>query len=438
MKNNEIKKDRQKMSPTKAILLSMLIGLVVGLILHYTLPEGSYIKDKVLINGLFYLLGTGFVRLLQMLVVPLVFFSIASGVMQMRDVSQFGRVAVRTLLLYAFTTAVAVAIALLMGKVFNPGVGMNLSTADIVVDPEKVAEAPSLIETLVQIIPKNPIGAMANGEMLQIIFWSFMTGAVIGTNPLELDLLEKIISQGNDFMMKVTSLVMKVAPIGVFALIARTFTEIGLSIVGPLLTFIVAVLVAMIILILIIYIPLISISSKASPKQFFKKVFPVYTFAFSSASSNATIPLTLASCDSMGVPREISSFTIPLGATINMNGTAIYQGCAVIFIANAYGIPLTTGNLITVILTAVLASVGTAGVPGAGMIMLSMVLASIGLPVEGVALIMSIERIVDMFRTAFNVTGDVVATFVSANKEGLVDRERYLSDEKPKVMDDIN
>ena len=418
----------KKMSATKKILYSMLIGLVVGLILHYALPDG-YIKQTVLIDGLFYLLGQGFVRLLQMLVVPLVFFSITTGVMQMKDVSQFGRVAVRTLIIYLITTAVGIVFAFLMSSLFKQGIGMSLSGMS---KPEINTEAaPTMIETIVNIIPKNPIASLANGEMLQIIFWAFLTGIVCGKGGESLKPIVSIVESGNDFMMKVTALIMKVAPYGVFALIARTFTDVGLGIVGPLLKFLGAVLAAMILLVVIIYLPLIVSSSKTGPKQFFKKVLPVYTFAFSSASSNATIPLTLSSCDALGVPREISSFTIPLGATINMNGTAIYQGCAVIFIANAFGIELTTANLVTVVLTAVLSSIGTAGVPGSGMIMLSMVLTSVGLPVEGVSLIMSVERIVDMFRTALNVTGDVVATFISANQEKLLDKERYLSDEIP-------
>ena len=429
--------EKKKMSATKKILLSMLIGLVVGIGLHYIVPDGFF-KKSILIDGVFFLFGQGFVRLLQMLVVPLVFFSIGTGVMQMRDVSQFGRVAIRTLVLYLITTALAIAIALFIAKIFKPGVGMNLAEATKSAAPAANAEeAPTLIETLVNIIPKNPIESLANGDMLQVIFWAFLSGIVIGKFGQELKLLEDFMNVGNDFMMKVTALVMKAAPIGVFALIARTFTDIGLGIVGPLLSFLGAVLSSMLILILLAYIPLISLTSKKSPSHFLKKVFPVYTFAFSSASSNATIPLTLSSCDTLGIPREISSFTIPLGATINMNGTAIYQGCAVIFIANAYGIDLTFGNLVTVILTAVLSSIGTAGVPGSGMIMLSMVLSSVGLPVEGVSLIMSVERIVDMFRTALNVTGDVVSTFVSATAEKLVDQERYLSDEKPE-MEEVN
>lgn len=414
------------MSATKKIFYSMLIGLVLGIILHYALPDG-YFKQTILVDGFFYLFGQGFVRLLQMLVVPLVFFSIATGVMQMKDVSRFGRVAVRTLVLYLITTTLAIIFALFLSGFIKQGIGMSLSgmaEAEISTD-----EAPTIIETLLNIIPTNPVGALAEGEMLQIIFWAFMTGIVCGKYSEELDFFVQLIETGNNFMMKVTEQIMKIAPIGVFALIARTFTDVGLEIVGPLLKFLLAVIGAMALLVLLVYTPIIMASSKKSPKQFFKKITPVYTFAFSSASSNATIPLTLEACDTMGIPREISSFTVPLGATINMDGTAIYQGCAVIFIANALGMDLSTSSLLTVVITAVLSSVGTAGVPGSGMIMLSMVLTSVGIPVEGVSLIMSVERIVDMFRTALNVTGDVVATFFSANKENMLDMERYLSDE---------
>lgn len=423
------KNNVKKMSSTKKIFYGMLLGLLVGIGLHYVLPKG-YVKETIFVNGIFYLLGQGFVRALQMLVVPLVFFSITTGVMQMKDVSRFGRVAVRTLVLFFVTTTVGIIFALFTSYLFKQGIGMSLS--GISKSEISTQEAPTIIETLVNIIPKNPIGSLANGEMLQIIFWAFITGVVCGRFSDDLKPLVTLIETGNTFMMKVTEVIMKVAPIGVFALIARTFTDVGLDIVGPLLKFLAAVIVAMILLALIIYTPLVMISTKSSPKQFFKKIAPVYTFAFSSASSNATIPLTLESCDTMGIPREISSFTIPLGATVNMDGTAIYQGCAVIFIANAFGIELSTSALLTVVITAVLSSVGTAGVPGSGMIMLSMVLTSVGLPVEGVSLIMSVERIVDMFRTALNVTGDVVATIFSAGRENMFDKEKYLSDEVTK------
>jgi len=426
-------RQKERMSSTTKILLSMLIGLVVGLMLHYLLPDG-YIKKDVIVDGVFYILGQGFVRSLQMLVVPLVFFSIATGVMQMKDISRFGRVAVRTLVLYTLTTAIAVLFAFAMSYLFKQGIGMSLSGVSKI-NSVNIEETPTLIETIVNIIPKNPIASLAQGDMLQVIFWSFLTGIVCGRYTSELKPFVDFIETGNSFMMKVTSLIMRAAPYGVFALIARTFTDVGLGIVGPLLKFLGAVILAMLLLALFIYVPLITLSSKKNPVHFLRKVSPVFTFAFSSASSNATIPLSLASCDTLGVPREISSFTIPLGATINMNGTAIYQGCAVIFIANAFGVNITTTQLITVVLTTVLSSVGTAGVPGSGMIMLSMVLSSVGLPVEGVSLIMSVERIVDMFRTSLNVIGDIVATFISASLEGLVDTDRYMSDEVSSMED---
>lgn len=421
--------NKKKMSSTKQIMLALLFGLIVGLLLHYVLGEG-WLRDTVLVNGVFHFIGQGFIRLLQMLVVPLVFFSISSGAMGMGDTGKFGRVAIRTIVLYMGTTAIAIIIALVLSNVIQPGIGMDLSAAEgAVAQTEAQAEAPSLIDTLLGIIPTNPFGALGTGDMLQVIFWAFVVGIVCSKSPKEMELIGNIVQVGNDFMMKITAMVMKLAPIGVFGLIARTFTEVGLSIVGPLLKFLIDVVGSMALIILIVYLSLIIFVAKVRPSRLFKKVLPVYTFAFSSASSSATIPLTLKSCDTLGIPREISSFTIPLGATINMNGTAIFQGCAVIFIAGAYGVNLTLVDLITVVLTAVLSSVGTAGVPGSGMIMLSMVLQSAGLPVEGIALIMSVERIVDMFRTALNVTGDVVATFISAAKEKMIDYDRYYSDE---------
>ncbi|WP_213818525.1 dicarboxylate/amino acid:cation symporter [Garciella nitratireducens] len=420
--------NKNKMSSTKQIMLALLFGLIIGLLLHYILGEG-WLRDTVLVDGLFYFIGQGFVRLLQMLVVPLVFFSISSGAMAMGDTGKFGRVAIRTIVLYMLTTAIAIVIALVLSNVIQPGIGMDLAaTEDVAAQTEVQAEAPSLIDTLLNIIPTNPFNALSTGNMLQVIFWAFVVGIICSKFPKEMKLLENIVQVGNDFMMKVTAMVMKLAPIGVFGLIARTFTEVGLGIVGPLLKLLINIVGSMVIMVLVVYLILILFVARVRPSRFFKKVLPVYTFAFSSASSSATIPLTLKSCDMLGVPREISSFTIPLGATINMNGTAIFQGCAVVFIAGAYGVNLTIIDLVTVVLTAVLSSIGTAGVPGSGMIMLSMVLQSAGLPIEGIGLIMSIERIIDMFRTALNVTGDVVATFISAAKEKMIDYDCYYSD----------
>ncbi len=421
-----------KMSLTKRIVIALALGLVTGLVIHYALPEGTF-RDTVLANGILQFVGQGFVRLLQFLVVPLVLFSISAGTMAMSDTAKLGRVAVKTLIMYFITTAIAIVIALLLATNINPGTGVDMSKA-IEGAGKAAKESPALIDTLLNIIPKNPFASLANGEMLQVIVIACIIGYVISKAPKDMKIFSDIIEKGNEFMMLLTGFLMELAPYGVFALIARTFAQLGLSVVGPLLKFLGTCIGAMGIHVALVYILLIAIAmGHISPSKLIKKVLPVYTFAFSSASSNATIPLTLKACDTLGISREVSSFTIPLGATINMDGTAIYQGVAVVFIANAYGMNLTTGQLITVVLTAVLASVGTAGVPGSGMIMLSMVLASINLPVEGIALIASVERIVDMFRTALNVTGDVVVTTVCAKTEGMFDQAGYDSDIKAKM-----
>ena len=418
----------KKMSLTMRIVIALALGLIIGLAVHYCLPEGTF-RDTVLANGIFQFIGQGFVRLLQFLVVPLVLFSISAGTMAMSDTAKLGRVAIKTLIMYFLTTAIAIIIALILATSINPGKGVDMSKAlDGAVNIAK--ESPTLIDTLLNIIPKNPFASLANGEMLQVIVIACIIGYVISKAPEDMKLFAEVIEKGNKFMMILTGFLMELAPYGVFALIARTFAQLGLSVVGPLLKFLGTCIGAMGIHIVLVYILLIAVViGHISPSKLIKKVLPVYTFAFSSASSNATIPLTLKACDTLGISPEVSSFTIPLGATINMDGTAIYQGVAVVFIANAYGMSLSTGELITVVLTAVLASIGTAGVPGSGMIMLSMVLASIGLPVEGIALIASVERIVDMFRTALNVTGDVVVTTVCAKTENLFDRDIYNSDQ---------
>ncbi len=422
----------KKMSLTLRIVIALALGLITGLAVHYCLPEGTF-RDTVLANGIFQFIGQGFVRLLQFLVVPLVLFSISAGTMAMSDTAKLGRVAIKTLIMYFLTTAIAIIIALILATSINPGKGVDMSKAlDGAVNIAK--ESPTLIDTLLNIIPKNPFASLANGEMLQVIVIACIIGYVISKAPEDMKLFAEVIEKGNKFMMILTGFLMELAPYGVFALIARTFAQLGLSVVGPLLKFLGTCIGAMGIHIVLVYILLIAVvMGHISPAKLIRKVLPVYTFAFSSASSNATIPLTLKACDTLGISPEVSSFTIPLGATINMDGTAIYQGVAVVFIANAYGMSLSTGELITVVLTAVLASIGTAGVPGSGMIMLSMVLASIGLPVEGIALIASVERIVDMFRTALNVTGDVVVTTVCAKTEGMFNQAVYDSDMTAKM-----
>ncbi|MDO5026986.1 MAG: dicarboxylate/amino acid:cation symporter [Tissierellia bacterium] len=417
-------KEKKNMSITTKIFLGLILGAISGILLYYFMPSGP-LKDDIIINGVFYFVGNAFIRLLQMLVVPLVFFSLSTGALSMGDTVSLGKIGLRTLLFYTATTAVAIAIALSLANLINPGMGMDLNivqTSDV-----EINEAPSVIETFLNIIPKNPFEALAKGEMLQVILFALLVGIVSASLPERLSTITKILHEGNDMMMKMTSIVMKMAPIGVFALIAKTFTEFGLETFLPMLSYMATVAGGLLLQFVLVYTPLILLFTRLDIRHFYKKVIPPITFGFSSASSSATIPITLQATDNMGVPRKVSAFTIPLGATINMDGTAIMQGVAVVFIANVSGIELSMNDYMTVILTATLASIGTAGVPGVGLVTLSMVLSAINLPVSGIAMIMGIDRILDMLRTVTNVVGDMAGTLIIAKRENMLDIDQYYA-----------
>lgn len=415
---------KKTLTITQKIFIGLGLGILTGILLYYFVPAGVF-RDTFLIEGVLYVIGTGFMRLLQMLVVPLVFFSLATGALSMGDTASIGKIGIKTLVFYMFTTSVAIGIALLLSNFIKPGLDMDLTSVETVA--VEINEAPSAIDTLLGIIPTNPIEAMAQGHMLGIIFFALLVGLICAMIPEELTLFTRILNEGNSLMMKMTSLVMKVAPFGVFALIARTFSQLGFETFLPMMKYMAAVVGALILHVGFVYIPLLILLARVNPITFVKKFAGPMTFAFSSASSGATIPLTLDAMDEMGVPRKISAFTIPLGATINMDGTAIMQGCAVVFISLAYGIPLSFADFVTVILTATLASVGTAAVPGVGLITLSMVLRSVGLPVEGIAMIMGIDRILDMLRTAVNTTGDATVTMIVAKQDGSLNLDQFNS-----------
>ncbi|MDI9502178.1 MAG: dicarboxylate/amino acid:cation symporter [Tissierellia bacterium] len=420
----EQKREKRTISLTQRIFIGLILGAVTGVLLHYLVPAGA-IRDDFLIDGVFQFVGSGFMRLLQMLVVPLVFFSLATGALSMGDTASLGKIGVKTLLFYLFTTAAAIALALLLSNFIKPGENMDLQTVETVA--VEIAEAPNLTDTLLNIIPTNPVAAMANGEMLQIILFALLVGIICAMMPEKLSLIARGLNEGNDLMMRMTGMVMLVAPFGVFALIARTFSQLGFETFLPMLAYMGSVSGALVLQVLLVYMPLLILLARVNPLTFFKKFAGPMTFAFSSASSGATIPLTLNAMDNMGVPRRVSAFTIPLGATVNMDGTAIMQGCAVVFISLAYGIPLGFGDFMTVILTATLASVGTAAVPGVGLITLAMVLRSVNLPVEGIAMILGIDRILDMARTAINITGDATVTMIMARQDGSLDLDQFNS-----------
>ena len=424
--SNNTNKEKKKLGLTTIILLALLLGAIVGVIVHYAVPESGF-RDDVLINGIFYVIGNGFIRLMQMLVVPLVFCSLVCGSMAIGDTKRLGKVGVKTIGFYLVTTALAIGLALTIGTLFKPGLGLDMSKVQVA--EVTTQEATSLADTLLNIIPKNPIGALANGDMLPIIVFALFVGILLAGRGEKAETVANFFSQFNDLMMDMTMAVMKVAPVGVFCLIAKTFATLGFDAFVPMLKYMGCVLLALAIHGFGIYQILLKLLTGLNPIKFIKKFLPVMAFAFSTATSNATIPLSIETLSKkMGVSKKISSFTIPLGATINMDGTAIMQGVAVCFAAQAFGIHLSAGDYATVIATATLASIGTAGVPGVGLVTLSMVFASVGLPVEAIGIIMGIDRILDMTRTAVNITGDAVCTTIVACQDKMIDKDVFNND----------
>ena len=421
MKEKNIKEKTQqkkKMGLTTKIFVALIAGAILGIILCYLVPDSSFKKD-VIVEGILYVIGQGFIRLMKMLVVPLVFCSLVCGSMSIGDIKKLGTVGVRTLVFYLATTALAVSVALTVGNLINPGVGLDMSSIQSSASSVETMEATSLTDTILNIIPDNPINSLASGTMLQVIVFALIVGERAET-------VANFFSQFNDIMMEMTMMIMALAPIGVFCLISRTFANIGFSAFIPLAKYMIGVLLALAIQCFGVYQILLKIFTGLNPIKFIKKFFPVMAFAFSTATSNATIPMSIDTLSKkVGVSKKISSFTIPLGATINMDGTSIMQGVAVVFAAQAFGIHLSPMDYVTVIGTATLASVGTAGVPSVGLVTLTMVFNSVGLPVEAIGLIMGIDRILDMTRTAVNITGDAVCTTIVAHQNGALDKNVF-------------
>lgn len=418
---NKKAKTRKKAGLTTMIFIALISGMLLGGIIHYFVPAG-YVRDTVFVDGIFYVIGNGFLRLMQMLVVPLVFCSIVCGSASIGDTKTLGKVGVKTVLFYLLTTALAIIAALGIALIIRPGIGIPSSALETSGTVSGTIQKTSAVDTILNIIPTNPIQGIAEGNMLQIILFAIVIGIILAKLGEKVEIVSNFFAQFNDIMMEMTNIVMKLAPIGVFCLITRTFSGIGFSAFVPLLKYMVSVLLSLAFHCFVIYALLFFIFTRLNPYHFIKKYLPVMGFAFSTATSNATIPLAIETLrEKMGVSKKISSFTIPLGATINMDGTAIMQGVAVVFASQAFGIPLTPADYATVILTATLASIGTAGVPSVGLITLTMVFASVGLPTEAIALIMGIDRLLDMARTAVNITGDALCTSIVAYQDKSMD-----------------
>ncbi len=415
---------KKKFGLTTWTLIALVAGMITGTII-FTLPD-NYFIDKVLVNGVFLVVGSGFINLLKMIVVPLVFASIVTGTMSIGDTNKLGRIGTKTIAFYLTTTALAIIIAMTVGVLIKPGLGLDMTSMNI--GEYTVIEKEPLTTTLLNLIPNNPVAAMANGDMIPIIIFAVIFG--IGISKLSADhpVITRFFIELNDVMMNITMMVMKLAPIGVFCLISKTFATLGAGALLGLAKYFCSVLLALGIQCFIVYGILLFSLTGLNPIKFFKKFSSVMAFAFSTSSSNATIPLTIGTLETkIGASRQISSFTIPLGATINMDGTSIMQGVAVIFTAQAFGIELTGIDYLTVIATATLASIGTAGIPSVGLVMLSMVLTSVNLPVEAIGIIMGVDRLLDMTRTAVNVTGDAICTTVICAQEKEIDLEVFNS-----------
>ena len=423
----------KKISLGNWILIGMVLGLIFGLILNFWVHD-PFIKNVVFMDNIFYLGGNLFIKLMKMLVVPLVFCSIVVGVASISDIKTLGSIGGTTILIYLITTAIAVTIALAIGMLIKPGLGLNMAYAT---QTANVTVNQTMADTILNIVPDNPFSSLASGDMLPVIIFGLLMGIILAKLKEETQLVSDFFTQGNTIMMEMTSIVMKFAPIGVFCLMAKTFGSLGIEGVLPLSKYFICVLMGLAIQAFVVYPSLLVIFTRLNPINFFRKFVSVMFFAFSSSTSNATIPLNLEKLSEMGVSRDVSSFTIPLGATINMDGTAIMQGVAVMFAAQAYGIDLGTSALLTVIFTAVMASIGTAGVPSVGLVTLTMVFNSVGLPVEAIGIIFGIDHILDMFRTAVNITGDAICTIIVSFRNKAMDIDIFNGKKEPEKQEHI-
>jgi DAACS family dicarboxylate/amino acid:cation (Na+ or H+) symporter len=407
---------------TRQIMLAMGVGALLGIALNLLLGADGLLRDY-LVDGLLYVVGAIFVASLKMLVVPLVFVSLVSGVTSLGNLSALGRMSVKAILLYLFTTAVAVTIALSLATAVGPGQGFDAGSAEVSFQGK---EAPPLSEVFIGMVPTNPVAALSEGNMLQIIVFSLLFGIAITLAGERGKHVLSLFSDLDAVIMRMVEIIMRLAPYGVFALITRTFATQGLDLIVPLLSYFLTLTAALGLHALITYPSLLKLLAGLNPLNFLRKMRDPATFAFSTASSGATIPVTMRTVEEkMGVDNSVASFTVPLGATLNMDGTAMMQGVATVFIANVYGVDLSLTQYLMVVLTATLASIGTAAVPGVGLVMLTMVLNQVGLPVEGIALIIGVDRLLDMMRTACNVTGDCAVTCIIAKGEGALDQVRY-------------
>jgi len=434
-----------KYSLTARIIIGMVCGITLGAFLQWLMPEGKDVVINLflfeislqgfLVDGVLEVIGQIFMASLRMLVVPLVFVSLVCGVCSLQDTTKLGRIGGKAIGLYLVTTAIAISFAILIALIVGPGEGVNMVASSSF----SSREAPSLAQVIIQMFPTNPFEAFAQGNMLQVIVFALLFGIAIALSGKAGERVGKLFEDLSEVIMRLVTILMNLAPYGVFALLATLFTTVSIETFGNLIVYFLVVLAVLFIHALFTYPILLKVFTGLNPLIFLKKMRDAAIFAFSTSSSNATIPVTLETATKkMGVKNSIASFTVPLGATINMDGTAIMQGVATVFIAQVFSQDLTLADYITVILTATLASIGTAGVPGVGLIMLAMVLEQVGLPVEGIALIIGVDRLLDMTRTAVNVTGDSMVSIIVAKSEQQFDEDIFHDEQAGSNIEEID
>jgi len=409
------------MSFTKKVLYSMVAGIIVGILINNFFTT-SYIIESILVGQIFHTISSLFLILLKMIVLPLIFVSIISGIMSINDVNTLGRLGLKTLALYIFTTMVAITLALFISSFID----YNVSSITSVEDIQKIPSAKSDANFILNIFPNNFFAALVDGNVIQVLSFAIFVGISASYIRNEIPEFVTLISSLNKIFNKMVLLIISFTPIAVFTLLAKTFSTEGSEVFIPLIKYFSVVVMVLILHFIFTYSLLLKVFSSLNIKKFYSKLKALIIFTFSTSSSNASIPFTLDTVtNKYGVNKSFASFSIPLGATINMDGTAIMQGCATYFLAAYYGIDLVFTDFILIILTATVASIGTAGIPSAGIIMLSLILTELGIPLEGVTLLLGVDRLLDMMRTSINVSGDTCISCVVAQSENLIDVKKY-------------
>ena len=409
------------MSFTKKVLLSMVTGIVVGLLINnFFIP--NQLIESILINQVFHTISSIFLILLKMIVLPLIFVSIISGIISINDVNTLGRLGIKTLTLYIFTTMIAITLALFISSFVN----YNIEVIDAVNNTKQVLAAEPSSNFILSIFPQNFFAALVDGNVIQVLSFAIFIGISASHIKHEIPEFVNLIDNLNKIFNKMVLIIISFTPIAVFALLAKTFSMEGLDVFIPLMKYFSIVVLVLLLHFTFTYSLLLKVFSNLDIGTFYAKLKSLIIFTFSTSSSNASIPFTLdIVTNKYGVNKSLASFSVPLGATINMDGTAIMQGCATYFLAAYYGIELELVDFIVIILTATVASIGTAGIPSAGIIMLSLILTELGIPLEGITLLLGVDRLLDMMRTSVNVSGDTCISCVVAHSENLIDIKKF-------------